>query len=371
MKYKRENKQVIPAADPRLRFDVFRKAILAASDRVLDSGSYILGEEVKNFEKAFAAYIGTSYCIAVNSGTDAISLSLLAIGVKPNDEVITTSVTAPATVCAILNIGATPVIVDVASPTYCISPEAVKVAITNKSKAIVPVHLHGYAASLQELEQLAQKYSLHIIEDCAQSHGARYQGKKLGSIGICGTFSFYPTKNLGCMGDGGAIITDDPVIAKKLFAFRNYGINKDGLIISNGMNSRMDELQAAILNVQLSDLDNYNKRRVFYAKAYNVRLKEYSANLPPIIDGSVYHQYPIRVENRDEFRIKLLKSGVATNIHYAHTMKHHPQFEKYCKNIPVAEYVADQFVSLPIQPEILDVHFEEVVNVVLQVLKEH
>jgi dTDP-3-amino-3,4,6-trideoxy-alpha-D-glucose transaminase len=371
MKYKRENKQIIPAADPRLRFDVFRKAILEASGRVLDSGSYILGEEVKDFEKAFAAYIGASYCIAVNSGTDAISLSLLAIGVKPNDEVITTSVTAPATVSAILNIGATPVIVDVASPTYCISPEAVKVAITNKTKAIVPVHLHGYAAPLQKLEQLAQKYNLHIVEDCAQAHGGQYKGKKLGSIGICGAFSFYPTKNLGCMGDGGAITTDDPTIAKKMYSLRNYGINEDGLIVSNGMNSRMDELQAAILNVQLADLDDYNRRRAFYAKAYAVRFREYIDVLPPIIEGSVYHQYPIRVENRDEFRIKLLKSGVATNVHYAHSMKHHPQFEKYCKNIPVAEYVTDLFVSLPIQPEILDVHFEEVVNAVLRVLKEH
>lgn len=370
MKYKIGHSTSIPAANPKLRFEVFRKKMMEATGKVLDGGNYILGEEVENFEKHFAQFIGTEYCIAVNSGTDAISLSLLAVGVKPEDEVITTSLTAPATVSAILNIGATPVIVDVEAPEYCISTEAVKAAITINTKAIVPVHLHGYAAPVKELAHLAEKYSLHIIEDCAQAHGAKMGDDKLGSLGICGAFSFYPTKNLGCMGDGGAITTNDPSIAQKLYALRNYGINTEGVIKSNGKNSRMDELQAAYLNIQLPDLEDYNKRRVFYAKAYAVRFKDYADLLPPIIEGANYHQYSIRIANRDDFRGRLMEKGIVTNIHYELTMKDHPNFVKYCKNIPNAEYAARHFVSLPIQPEILDLHFEEIVSKVLLTLRE-
>ena len=363
------NDVVVPAADPRLRFNKFEDELLKASQKFLRQGSYILGEAVQKFEKSFAAYIGTKYAVAVNSGTDALFLGLLAAGIKPEDEVITTSVSAPATVVAILRAGAVPVVVDVEGPACCLSPTQAERAITAKTKVILPVHLHGYAANMNKLCALARKYDLSVLEDCAQAQGADYGGARLGTLGKCAAFSFYPTKNLGCLGDGGAVTTDDPKLAEKLFALRHYGMDRHGRVTRIGANSRLDELQAAFLNILLPHLDDYNKKRVIYAHAYNDHFTEFSEVLPPIVPGSVYHQYAIRVENRDAFRQKLMDRGIATNIHYPYTMNDHSALSPYCHKVPQAEKCVGKFVSLPIQPEILDQHFEKIIQAVTQCLK--
>ncbi|NQV03779.1 MAG: DegT/DnrJ/EryC1/StrS family aminotransferase, partial [Bacteroidia bacterium] len=235
-------------ANPGLRFQRYGQEIQQAITDVYKKGFYVLGEEIERFESAFARYLDGSHCISVNSCTDAITLSLLALHIKPGDEVITTSVTFPATVVAILRAGAKPVIVDVEEPSYCISPAAMEAAISPRTVAILPVHLHGFAANMEKICSIAAPRNIHVIEDCAQAHGASFQGKKLGTWGIMSTFSFYPTKNLGCMGDGGAVITKDPKLAETLYSLRNYGFNRESRIDVVGINSRLDELQAAILN---------------------------------------------------------------------------------------------------------------------------
>lgn len=368
MTSKKIDNPLIAAANPKLRFEVFQKHIIERTKKVLDGGSYILGNEVAGFEKAFAEYIGAEFCISVNSCTDALTLSLKAMNLAKGAEVITTGLTAPATVIGILNAGLKPVIVDVSEGILCISPSAIKQAITSQTKAIVAVHLHGYAAPLDQIINICAEHDLKLIEDCAQSHGASLDQNKLGSIGDCGVFSFYPTKNLGCPGDGGAITTSDPILAEKLYELRNYGFGDNGIIENIGFNSRMDELQAGILNVLLPHLDEYNKRRVTFAKAYHDALQEYVCNIPPLVEGSVYHQFTLRVKDRDEFQNKLLSRGINTGIHYPLTMIDHPAFAKYCQPLPRAKQAAKSLVSLPIQPELLDHHFDKIIIEVEQLL---
>lgn len=347
----------IPFSSPWLRFNHFGDKLNAAFQRVASSNSYILGNEVEQFENNFSQYIGTKYCVGVNSATDGLALSLMALGIKPGDEVITAGLTAPATVTAILQAGATPVVVDVLDTTLCINPAEIRKAITKNTKAIIPVHLHGFACEMDEIMAIAAEYNLFVIEDCSQAHGASFNKKKLGSIGDCGVFSFYPTKNLGCMGDGGAITTNNVSIATQLKALRNYGL-QDNNVAEAGINSRLDEVQAAILNMLLPALDDYNECRRKYANLYHNALKELPLKIPPLELQAVYHQFPVRIENRDKFRDRLKKEGVLTGIHYDKAICWHEAFKPYCRPLPVAMKAAEELVSLPIQSEILDVHFE-------------
>ncbi|MEQ8245423.1 DegT/DnrJ/EryC1/StrS family aminotransferase [Fulvivirga sp.] len=351
----------IPFSSPWLRFNHFGDKLNAAFQRVASSNSYILGNEVEQFENNFSQYIGTKHCVGVNSATDGLALSLMALGIKPGDEVITAGLTAPATVTAILQAGATPMVVDVLDTTLCINPAEIRKAITKNTKAIIPVHLHGFACEMDEIMAIAAEYNLFVIEDCSQAHGASFNKKKLGSIGDCGVFSFYPTKNLGCMGDGGAITTNNESMASKLKALRNYGL-QDNIVAEAGINSRLDEVQAAILNMLLPALDDYNESRRKYAKQYYSALKDLPLKLPHIDSNAVYHQFPVRIENRDKFRNVLKKEGVLTGIHYNKAINQHEAFKPYCRPLPVAMKAAEELVSLPIQPEILDRNFEMIVD---------
>ncbi|WP_155185812.1 DegT/DnrJ/EryC1/StrS family aminotransferase [Fulvivirga lutimaris] len=353
--------KTIPFCNPGLRFDHFKNELNDAFQKVASSNSYILGSEVAQFETALSKYISTEYCIGVNSATDGLALSLMALGVKSGDEVVTAGLTAPATVTSILQIGAKPVVVDILDTTHCINPAEIKKAITKKTKAIVPVHLHGYACEMDQIMAIAFEHNLYVIEDCSQAHGASFNNQKLGSIGDCGVFSFYPTKNLGCMGDGGAITTNNGALASKLRALRNYGL-QDNNVAEAGINSRLDEVHAAILNTLLPALDEHNESRRKYANLYQDALKNLPLKLPPIDSNAIYHQFPVRMENRNEFRNQLKKEGVLTGIHYDKSINQHDALKQYCQPLPVATRAAEELVSLPIQPEILDTHFETIVT---------
>lgn len=364
----------IPFQDPKRRFLRFERDIERALNRVIYRGSYILGAEGAAFEAAFARYVGVDDCVAVNSGTDAITLGLLALGVQAGDEVITSAISAAATVAAILRTGATPVIVDVEAPTFCISPAAIQQAITPKTVAIVPVHLHGFAADMQAITAIAAQYKLQVLEDCAQGHGALHAGQPVGTWGDVAAFSFYPTKNLGCMGDGGAVMTNDPDIAQRLRQLRNYGLNQAGRIEQTGLNSRMDEVQAAVLNALLPHLDEANQERRHFAHQYKQRLQSVMSvegGLPPYDDGAVYHQYALRVPHRARFIQRLAALGIQTGIHYPYCMQDHPAFAPYCQAMPVAAQAVAEFVSLPIQPEILQQHGAAIEDAVYACLTHH
>lgn len=361
--------KTIPFASPKLRFDLFKNELKAAFSRIAESNNYILGDEVSKFENSFAEYIGTHHCVGVNSATDGLALSLMALCIKPDDEVITAGLTAPATITSILQIGAKPVVVDVLEDTLCIDPVEVKKAITKKTKAIIPVHLHGFAAAMDEIMKIARQYDLKVIEDCSQAHGASFNNQKVGTFGDCGVFSFYPTKNLGCMGDGGAIVTNDADVASKLESLRHYGISESEEVNQAGINSRLDELQAAVLNILLPQLDSSNERRRRYAEQYHTELSDLPLVLPALDQQAVYHQFPVRLQNRDDFRMKLEKVGVLTGVHYERAIAEHKAFAPFCKPIPVALKAAKELVSLPIQPEILDEHFESIVAAIKSALR--
>lgn len=357
-------------ASPKKYYFTFENELINSLKCVIDSDNLVLGKQLEQFEKSFASANESEYCIGINSCTDALMMCLIAAGIKQGDEVITSSITSPATIISIINAGAIPVIVDVEAPTYCISTKAIKAAINNKTKAIIPVHLHGFPADMDSIVQICEIHNLQLIEDCAQASGATYNGKFVGNFGIASAFSFYPTKNIGCLGDGGAVITNNKTISKKIKNLRFYGFEEDGKIRETGFNSRMDELQAAFLNVLLPSLKGRNKKRVFYAKKYHEVFEDYTPFLPPIIEGAVYHQFPLRVPNRMKFINNLESHDLQVGIHFPYTMKHHPAFQEYCLDLPIAEKVVNEFVSIPIQPEILDNNFNEISKIILKCLKE-
>ena len=254
-------------------YSFLKDEIDLAVNRVLSSGRYVLGKEVSNFENNFSDYIGAKYCVSVASGTDALTISLMALGIESGDEVITTSMTAYPTIIGILNAGAKPVLVDINPDDMLISPDAIEAAINKKTKAVIPVHLYGQCCNMERIAKIASKFNIHVVEDCAQSTGSSYKNKNAGTIGTCGAFSFYPTKNLGCYGDGGAIVTDQDDIYVKLKLLRNYGQEQNYNHNINGLNSRLDEIQAAILSAKLPHLDAWNKRRNEIAQKYLENLK--------------------------------------------------------------------------------------------------
>ncbi len=355
-------------ANPALRFQVYEAELKAAFKKVLASDRLILGAEVETFEAAFAHHLSVRYCAGVNSGTDALILALEACGLQKGDEVIAPALTAHGTLVAILRAGLTPVIVDVKCPTLCIDPVALESAITPKTKAVLPVHLHGYPAPMAEIQSICEAHNLLLIEDCAQAHGSNIGGKMVGSFGDVAAYSFYPTKNLGCLGDGGAVVTNSHSISEKLKALRWYGIETDEDIRKVGINSRLDELQAAILSELLPHLTDYNKRRADYARQYHEALKSFFEYLPPLVEGAVYHQFALRVPQRDLFKGRMLEKGIQLGHHYSFTMKNLTAFREFCREVPVATKAATELISLPIQPEILDMHFEFVVDSVRECL---
>jgi len=330
------------------------EAILAA----VRSGQYINGPNVKAFEKELAAYVGAKHAIGLNSGTDALHLALRALDIGPGDEVITVPFTFVATTEAIGIVGATPVFVDIDPVTYNMDPMEVEAKITPRTKAILPVHLYGQPADMDTLMAIAAKHGLHVIEDCAQAIGATLNGKQVGTFGTVGCFSFFPSKNLGAYGDGGACVTDDPELAARITALRGHGGRVKYHHEELGVNSRLDEVQAAVLRVKLPHLDSWNEARREVARRYNELLKEIPGVVTPEeLSGTVpvYHQYTIRLRDRDGVQESLKVQGVQSMVYYPvplHLQKVHDKLGCQSGDFPISERAAREVLSLPIFPEI-------------------
>jgi dTDP-4-amino-4,6-dideoxygalactose transaminase len=327
----------------------------AAISRVLNSGWFILGEEVKAFEHEFADYCGAKYGVACANGLDALFLILKAYDIGPNDEVIVPSNTYIATWLAVSYAGAVPVPVEPKLNTSNIDPSLIEARITSKTRAIMPVHLYGQPADMAPIVALAKKYNLKIIEDAAQAHGAKYQGKRVGSLGDAAGFSFYPGKNLGALGDGGAIVTNDATLAQKLQMLRNYGSELKYQNLYKGYNSRLDELQAAILRVRLAKLDEWNKRRQDLAQIYLKALTNKTLVLPAVIEEAeaVWHLFVIRHPERDRLQAYLQEHHIGSLIHYPippHRQSAYQEMQHYA--LPIAEQIHNEVLSLPIGPHL-------------------
>lgn len=357
---------MIQTADPRAGYLALRTEIDTAIQDVLNGPGYVLGETVARFEAEFARYIGVAHSVGVNNGTDAIHLALRALGIGAGDEVITVSHTAVATVAAIGMAGATPVLADVDPRTRTIEPAAAEALITPRTKAIIAVHLYGHPADLDALVALCERRGLALVEDCAQCHGAEWKSRKTGSVGRVSTFSFYPTKNLGAIGDAGLVATNDPAIAEKLRLLRQYGWEKPQYSILQGWNSRMDPLQAGILSVKLRHLDAHTARRRELARRYREHLKDLPLSLPTEVDGSthVYHLYVVELGNgtmRDQLRAYLAEQGINAGIHYPFAVHEQPAYRHVrCGPMTVTERLARTVLSLPLYPELSDADHERV-----------
>ena len=353
--------------DLAIRDDDLSRDIDDAIRRVVASCWYVLGPEVEAFEEEFRRASGTEHGVGVASGTDAISLSLLALGVGPGDEVVTSPLTAAFTALAISRLGARPVFADVEKDTLTLSPESVRDRITSRTKAIVPVHLYGNACDMDALMNLAKQHGLHVVEDACQAHGARYRGKLLGSLGHAGAFSFYPTKNLGALGDGGFIATDDEKLAAHLKRLRNGGQSSRYLHESIGFNSRLDELQAAVLRAKLPHLEVGNERRREISTRYVEALE--GSELAPVAvrEGAVSarHLFVVKTPTRDSLEKYLGGHGIHTLVHYpvpVHLQPAYRGLEQGEGSCPVAEAAAKSIVSLPLYPSMTDDDVDYVID---------
>ncbi|MDD5148587.1 MAG: DegT/DnrJ/EryC1/StrS family aminotransferase [Candidatus ainarchaeum sp.] len=352
------------------------KQIKKSIESVFESGSFILGENVSLFEKEFAEFENAEGCVGVASGTEAIQIALQANGIGKGDEVITAANTAVPTVSAIECAGARPVLAEICIESYTIAPEKIEEKITEKTRAIVPVHLYGRSCDMKPILEIAEKHSLKVIEDCAQAHGAIYNGKKTGTMGNAGCFSFYPTKNLGAYGDAGAIVSNDKKIIEKAGMMRAYGEKKRHESEISGMNSRLDELQAAMLRVKLKHLGKWNDLRRKKAAFYGKLLEKSGLALPEEKSsaGHVYHLYVARAGKRDLFREKLLEKGIPTAVHYPKPVHFHPAF-RYLGNkagdFPNAEKACSQVVSLPLYPELPNEKIEFACEKIIETMKQN
>jgi len=338
--------------------------IREAINRVLNGGWYILGEETKKFEERFSNYIGTKYGIGVNSGSDALFLALKSLDINEGDEVITVSHTFISTVDAITRNGAKPVLIDIDEETYTMDTLKAEDKINENTRAIIPVHLYGHPVDMNPIMELAEKYDLHVIEDACQAHGAEYKGEKVGSIGDIGCFSFYPVKNLGAYGDAGMVVTDDDEYKNYIRKAREYGQEKKHHHDFVGINSRLDEIQAAILRVKLKYLERWNKKRRETAEMYDELLKDSSVLVPVEKEYAkhVYHQYIIRTKKRDELANYLEESGIETLVHYPTPVHEQKAYGDIVSNlkIPKTSKICKEILSLPVHPFISDEEIREV-----------
>lgn len=328
------------------------KELKEATNRVIDSNWYILGKEVENFEREFTNYLGVKYCIGVGNGLEALHIILRAYGIGKGDEVIIPSNTYIATALAVSYAGATPIFVEPDEQTYNINPDLIEEKITKKTKAIMPVHLYGQVCDMDPINEVARKYNLKVIEDSAQAHGATYKGRKCGTLGDASGFSFYPTKNLGALGDAGAVTTNDEELANKIRALRNYGSEKHYYNKYMGFNSRLDEMQAAILRVKLRHLEEFNKERKMIAQLYLNGLQDANLILPYVPEWAkpVWHQFVIRSNKRDELQEYLKSKGIGTLIHYPlpiHLQESYKHLGYKKGDFPIAEKIANEVLSLP------------------------
>jgi dTDP-4-amino-4,6-dideoxygalactose transaminase len=358
---------MILTANPRAQYLSKKKEINAAISEVLDKGYYILGEQTRAFEAEFADYIGTEFGVGVGSGTEALHIALQAAGVGQGDEVITVSHTAAATVAAIELCGARPVLTDIEPDYFTLDPNKLAEAITPLTKAIILVHLYGQPADLGPVLDLARRSGIRVIEDCAQAHGATYQGRRVGSWGDAGCFSFYPTKNLGAIGDGGMIVTSDPALAERARRLREYGWAERYVSQTRGWNSRLDELQAAILRVKLRGLDADNQARGRLAAIYDEGLAGLALTVPRRRPDSshVYHLYVIRSDGRDKLLKFLTREGVGALTHYPVPLHLQPAYMGRLRLAPglltETERAAREVLSLPMYPELLESEIRTVI----------
>jgi dTDP-4-amino-4,6-dideoxygalactose transaminase len=359
----------VPLMDLQAQYRSIKPQIDHAVMEVLESGQFILGPAVERFENAFADFCGTRYAVGLNSGTSALHLALLAAGVGPGDEVITVSMTFVATVAAILYTGARPVFVDVDPVTHLMDPELVEAKITGRTKAILPVHLHGLMADMDAINRIAETHGLTVIEDAAQAHGAEYRGRRAGSLGRLGCFSFYPGKNLGAAGEGGAVVTSDPELAKAIRMLRDWGQAERYRHVLRGFNFRMEAIQAAVLSVKLPYLETWSEARRNHAAVYRERLRATGIQLPtePRERRHVYHVYAVRLAERDAIRDRLAQEGIATGIHYPVPVHLQPAYSNLGYrpgDLPAAERFARETLSLPMFPELTSAQIDGVCRAV-------
>lgn len=360
---------MIPILDLKVQYQAIKEEVDRAIQEVLDSGRFVLGPDVKALEEEIAEYCGCAYGVGVASGTDALRLSLAALGIGPGDEVITTPFTFVATANTISRAGARPVFVDIDPQTYNIDPDAVAAAVTPRTKAIVPVHLYGQPADMDPILETAQRHSLCVIEDAAQAVGAEYKGRRAGSMGTCGCLSFYPTKNLGAYGDAGMVVTNDAALAERIDVLRRQGGKAKYYHEVLGFNSRLDTLQAAILRVKLRYLEQWQEQRRRIARRYNELLAD-----PPVTtpyerpDGRhVYHQYTIRAPRRDELRAFLQERGISSMIYYPlplHRQSLYAHLGMDDGSLPHSEQAAREVLSLPMFPELSEAQIAEVAGAI-------
>jgi dTDP-4-amino-4,6-dideoxygalactose transaminase len=347
----------IPFVDLAAHYAAISEEVNEATAIVLKNTDFILGQDVLHFEEEFATFCETRYAVAVDSGTSALELALRSFGIGSGDEVITTANTFIASALAISYTGATPVFVDIDPQTYALDATLLERAITPRTKAILPIHLYGHPADMDAIMAIAKQHALVVIEDACQAHGARYKGKRVGSLGHAAAFSFYPAKNLGAYGDGGAVVSNDPQVIDLLQQFRNYGQREKYHHLVRGFNRRLDTLQAAVLRVKLRYLDSWNAARRRHATLYNQLLAETGVSTPFEADDaeSVWHLYVIRTTKRSELQSKLAGQGVSTGIHYPIPIHLQPA---YCElgykkgDLPVTEQYAEQILSLPMYAEL-------------------
>jgi dTDP-4-amino-4,6-dideoxygalactose transaminase len=360
---------IVPLVDLRAEYRLIADEIQAAVGEVISSGEIVLGGAVARFEEEFAAYLGVSHAVGVGSGLDAIRLSLVAVGLRPGDEVILPANTFIATALAVSASGATPVLVDCRPDTCQIDVPAIQRAITPRTKAIIAVHLYGHPADMASILRLSREHSLAVIEDAAQAHGARLNGRPCGAIGDFGCFSFYPSKNLGAYGDAGLVVTPHAEMAARVRDLRDYGQRTKNVHLMKGFNSRLDTIQASVLRVKLRYLDHRNAQRRAHAARYQELLPLDHLTVPEVQPGAthVYHLFVVRSSERDRLRAYLEAQGVQTGIHYPTPIHLQPAYADLGLAVgafPVAERLATESLSLPIYPELTEMQLQQVATAV-------
>jgi dTDP-4-amino-4,6-dideoxygalactose transaminase len=360
----------VPFLNLAAQYEALKSELLPVVEKTLASGHYVLGPNVTALEQEVAAYTGTKFGIGVNSGSDALTLALRALDIGPGDEVITTPFTYIAPAESIHQVGAKIVFADIHPRTFCIDPEQIAKKITPRTKAIIPVHLFGQAAPMDDIFALTRPRGIHIVEDCAQAIGATYKGHPVGSMGALGCFSFYPTKNLGADGDGGMVVTQDEALAKKVKMLRVHGIERRYFHDLHGYNSRLDELQAAILRVKLPHLNRWNARRAEIARAYTQGLEHLPLEFPVTAkdNNHVFHVYALLSDKRDALQKFIADKGVPTLIYYPQPLHLQKVYEKlgYREgDFPVSEAVSKRILPLPMYPELTKEHVDQVVGAIL------
>lgn len=366
----------VPFVDLGVQYRAISAEIDDAITKVIQEADFILGREVRLFEEEFAEFCDASYAVGVDSGTSALELALRAFDIGPGDEVITAANSFIASALGISHAGAKPVLVDVDPYTYTLDVTALERAITRRTKAIIPVHLYGHPAHMAPIRQLADKHGLVVIEDACQAHGARYKGKRAGSLGHAAAFSFYPGKNLGAYGDGGAVVTKDKKIASRLEMLRNYGQKEKYKHLFRGYNRRLDTMQAAIIRVKLKYLEKWNAARRWNAKLYQKHLEGSGVVIPGEAPGaeSVWHLYVIRTEQRDALKDHLVSKGISASIHYPIPIHLQPAYQDlgYKRgDFPVTEAYADRILSLPMYAELTDNQIEYISGAIAVFLAAH